>query len=869
MNVRSRFGWVLGALVLGLVLVGCDGSDGANGQDTARLSGQVTNATTGGPVAGAVVTTDPVAPGVGAITADANGDYSVVLPIGVYNLTCTDANFVPGEDQISLLAGVAATADFGLEPEAPVIVDITGLPASTVPGQSFNLTAGVTVMDGSTGVTYSWAQTASAQATIANPTSATTGITLGDEDAYITELDDHVEGAGHYWDPLGITPLAMEEAGHTEFTCTVTTSSGTYKESVEVHSTLAFATVSSGLRNVPVGLPVFLNDEEQATYDWMLTVRPGGSGAVLNNATTPHAWFVPDVAGDYEVTVTDVDDGLVTIEIAAGGFEGVIVGARADDTPVSATACTGCHTNPAIVGDDNVTTFADGEQTGHAEIFSYEYNTSGYWGQQCFACHTTGFNLAADNGGIDEAGDYQAFLGTLGNPQPSNFQNMFKTVAQGGTDLPETAKLSNIQCENCHGPQNSTAHTNGGPRVSISSDVCGVCHGEPLRHGRFQQWELSGHSNYELAVDEGWDTTNMEVRSCAACHTGNGFLDWGENGDWDPDYDIPTDLFSGPREIHPQTCVTCHDPHNVGTTTGNGTDAPVRIQGDTPELQAGFTALSVGKGAICMTCHNSRRGLRNDFIDWDALTDKDRAPHGGPQADMTMGQNAYFVQVGVRSAHSFIDNSCVKCHLDLTDPPEELSYNLGGTNHTFYASDEICANCHGAFTAETVKSSTESQLHEVEGMLIHAIYDQLEKLLAESKDVFVGATFDRTTDAWNNDGTRIAAIGDIDLNSDGNPAITLTEYHGRQAMNISVNGTEIPNIQMAGGTRVVSDGADPIKADPTLLDGSNGEILGKAGWNVWLIHGDGSHGIHYPSFTNAILANTAIQLATMDFTPVP
>ena len=116
MNVRSRFGWVLGALALGLVLVGCDGSDGANGQDTAQLSGQVTNATTGGPVAGAVVTTDPVAPGVGTITADANGDYSVVLPIGVYNLTCTDANFVPGAGQVSLLAGVPATADFGLEP---------------------------------------------------------------------------------------------------------------------------------------------------------------------------------------------------------------------------------------------------------------------------------------------------------------------------------------------------------------------------------------------------------------------------------------------------------------------------------------------------------------------------------------------------------------------------------------------------------------------------------------------------------------------------------------------------------------------------------------------------------------------------------
>jgi len=342
MNVRSV--WVLGALVLGLALVGCsDGADGQPGQDTAVLSGQVTNATTGGPVAGAVVTTDPFAPGVGNLTADANGDYSVQLPIGVYILTCTDANYVPGEDQISLLAGVAATANFGLEPEAPVIVDITGLPSSTVPGQTFALTAGVTVMDGSTGVTYMWTQTSSAQATIATPAMATTAITLGDEDAYIHELDDHVEGGGEYWGPMGITPLAMEEAGHTEFTCTVTTSTGTYKESVEVHSDLDFATVSSGLRNVPVGLPVFLNDEEQASYDWNLKSRPAGSTAVLNNAMDPHAWFVPDVAGTYEVDVTDVDDGLFTIIIYAGGFEGVIVGVDAAENPIADTSCTGCH----------------------------------------------------------------------------------------------------------------------------------------------------------------------------------------------------------------------------------------------------------------------------------------------------------------------------------------------------------------------------------------------------------------------------------------------------------------------------------------------------------------------------------------------
>ena len=82
-------------------------------------------------------------------------------------------------------------------------------------------------------------------------------------------------------------------------------------------------------------------------------------------------------------------------------------------------------------------------------------------------------------------------------------------------DYPATAQLSNIQCENCHGPQASGIHVQGAEaRISISSDVCATCHGEPPRHGRFQQWEESGHSNFELAIEEGEDG------NCGRCHSG-------------------------------------------------------------------------------------------------------------------------------------------------------------------------------------------------------------------------------------------------------------------------------------------------------------------------------------------------------------
>ena len=57
----------------------------------------------------------------------------------------------------------------------------------------------------------------------------------------------------------------------------------------------------------------------------------------------------------------------------------------------------------------------------------------------------------------------------------------------------------------------------------------------------------------------------------------------------------------------------------------------MRITDNTPMLTSGFAVLGAGKGAICMTCHNSRRGLRNDetFPNFVGTSDLGRAPHPG------------------------------------------------------------------------------------------------------------------------------------------------------------------------------------------------------------------------------------------------
>ena len=162
--------------------------------------------------------------------------------------------------------------------------------------------------------------------------------------------------------------------------------------------------------------------------------------------------------------------------------------------------------------------------------------------------------------------------------------------------------------------------------------------------------------------------------------------------------------------VVPQTCAACHNPHDTGTTSGDaGTDARVRVNADTGGtcggpycdtymLAAGFKASNVGKGATCMTCHNSRADVPRNDATWASLTDSQKTggPHHGVQADLVMGQNQYSSRViPVPGKHTLIEDVCVTCHMNATPPPDNLSYNLTGTNHTFAADPGICVDCHG------------------------------------------------------------------------------------------------------------------------------------------------------------------------------
>ncbi len=727
-----------------------------------------------------------------------------------------------------LTQGVAAQG-------APLEFTQTG---DAVPGGSVMVSVATT--DGSAIQSVAWSQAYGVEAVLTGAGTSTVTAVLGAESAYRAHLihvlaeppigpdqlppnvpppgEEFFGGLQNRFQVVGVNPFALEEGALVELHVAVTTDSGSYETDYAVHTALRWK-VATGLSNIPTNIPVLLHGKEQASYDWALTA-PGGSTAALMDATGQSPDFTPDVVGMYTVTVTDeATTEAVTLTIYAGTWKGIIIGEDAAGNPTVDATCTACHG----------ATVASWAQTGHAEIFKDNLNTSTHYGESCFACHTVGFDPDADNGGIDEASDYQAFLdsGLINAADPTGY-------AQVLAQFPVTARHTNIQCENCHGPQDSAAHMQGGdgPRVNISSDSCATCHGEPLRHARFQQWQLSRHANYELAVEEGQSGT------CSKCHTGNGFMAWlpvltgAVPGDVNDDVEVTWTE----DETHPQTCVTCHNPHAAGDVSGNDNNATVWIAGDTPELLAGFVATDVGRGAICMTCHNTRRGLRNDST-WDATTDKDRAPHLGAQTDLLMGQNFYLVETGERSYHSQLEDSCATCHMEETPPPPDLAYQLGGTNHTFFAAKTICSSCHSVIIAEDVQGPTEMMLTEIHHQLGEAWQMVAEGALAGGNTIDIGGG------VIIEDASEIVAVG-------------FSETRGRQALIFTLSDS-----MDYGPTGVGSIDVVPAEGEPYALLTIAPDNLLKSGWNFLMIEADSSLGVHNPDYAEEVLETTEAALA--------
>jgi hypothetical protein len=390
----------------------------------------------------------------------------------------------------------------------------------------------------------------------------------------------------------------------------------------------------------------------------------------------------------------------------------------------------------------------------------------------------------------------------------------------------------------------------------MSADVCGVCHGEPTRHGRYQEWRESGHGDFETAIHEGLNSNGIGVNSsCGGCHAGQGFplfvaqLEGGNPQRTLTAANIAALAFLRTDNVQPQTCAVCHEPHDVGKLPGL-VGSVVTLRGDfqsggafdgvTPLLPAGFQANGVGRGALCITCHNSRNGgsgtivaLHEDGDPTFGTLTSYSAPHEAAQGDVLMGRNAYFFgsgAVGERSKHSLLADACVTCHLEKTPADPAAGFGLttagAGTNHSFgiitdptkTVADQInalCQQCHGNFDGTGVQK---------------AFNTAYNTMLTETQNAILRIKY--------------GSVGAIP------PGTTLLFVPGRTPQVSTNGGTTLVNlatyIASAPGTAVTG----PIPASGFQID------LAKVNWNAELVTLDASDGVHNPSFSQDVIAAT-------------
>jgi hypothetical protein len=223
-----------------------------------------------------------------------------------------------------------------------------------------------------------------------------------------------------------------------------------------------------------------------------------------------------------------------------------------------------------------------------------------------------------------------------------------------------------------------------------------------------------------------------------------------------------------------------------------------------------------------------------------------QAPHTAAQGDVLMGDNAYFVPADSRSPHSYIANTCVTCHLNETPPPAEYSFQLGGTNHAFEASLEICSSCHSkTLNAKGLQKNFEVKASELAGQMAKYLLNKLPAQISVK---------DYTPHVYNTKSYDVKSES-VSISKDNIAAIEPVEPHGQQGYLLTLKAGVAVTYKPTGAEHTVQLNKIEVQlGDLMNADGKTAVIaptdpLVKAGWNYFLVEGDSSKGIHNPGFT--------------------
>ncbi len=869
------------------------GDAGTPAVTTGVIAGTVTDSVAKDALAGVTVTAaDSGGKMVATAMTDAMGAYSLTVPFGTLSLTFTKDLYTPSAPAIvGALAGSTVTVNAAMTEAA------TGKPTVTLTASANDAGYGATVMLTATAssptmspLTYTWAKTSAigtvtgmnGTGTMTMPTLAQAFAPIPDPKAVDADHPGSFTSGSPIQNRFGILPITNDGRGAVSASVTVADNRGqTTTASVSVNS----APVLTGVRNVAIGTRVYLNSGHDMNNAWVLKTVPMGSKAALDNAAIRNPSFVADVGGTFTVT-----EGANSMDIAVGNWQGIIAGGKGDTVTPDDTCTSLCHDDKTAP--DEITPWTG---TKHATKFTRGidggYTTS--YGVGCVTCHTVGYDPAINNNGFDDvaAANMWSFPKV---DQPGNWDNMVQMA-------PKVARLANIQCENCHGPQadasgkenvdpahqKTAGHPFTSPRISFSAELCGTCHAASTSHHHYSEWNTSdpktgmSHSNRADAVKMGTQYGGYDGH-CGRCHTAQGFVQFVDLlGQGNPGV-LATMTDVTANNVEPQTCTACHDPHDA--TNPN----QLRVYGDTSLLPAGFQILGVGKGALCMTCHNSRDGLQSNSTTKTYLHEDTEsynggnpadysAPHQACQSDVFTGHNAYFMggQLPATSPHAAIEDTCVGCHM-ANNPNTYISHgNPTVQTHMFRVQDSdlgtLCGNCHakGFVNGEGIQGATEGGLAALGAKMGAAL---VAKLNARGANGVTLVAYDAASGEYSiapGAAKNPGSLKPILVDTTVNPVVSasIVEIHGQIGFNLvfttpvavqlvkSADGSLDTTKNM--GTQMLPLGVQlgnvmDTQATPAALYALSGNFV-RAGWNYFLIEGDQSKGIHNPPFVQGVL----------------
>lgn len=237
------------------------------------------------------------------------------------------------------------------------------------------------------------------------------------------------------------------------------------------------------------------------------------------------------------------------------------------------------------------------------------------------------------------------------------------------------------------------------------------------------------HSDQDLtlvAIETQWansvhasgNNTNRNSASCAACHTGTGFIL--ANPESGPV--ALTETVNNPAVIH---CFACHQPH-----TNLDSSFPLRVTA--AQALADGETIDIGAGNLCAACHHGRTA----FSAFNGSINNRFGPHHSPQADLLNGTLGYEYDgyTYVKStAHTSPNNpdGCVTCHVRTGGQSWVVgghSFNMRATIDGVEGEDpsevittESCENCHDDFGDDfdynMVQTEVDSLLGELHALL--------------------------------------------------------------------------------------------------------------------------------------------------------